>query len=62
MTLDGGSHRWLGYFCYKENYQGCTRNFLLRMIIHDSRKFVEEKCNINSAKNFPILMNINVIG
>ena len=21
------------YFCYKENYQGCTRNFLLRMII-----------------------------
>ena len=30
--------------------------------MYDSRKFMKEKCNINSAKKFPILMNIDVIG
>ena len=52
------------YFCYKENYQGCTRNFLLMMIILLCMipGNLCRECVILIMLHFPILMNIDDIG
>ena len=64
QVVTGIKKMFVIYFCYKENYKGCTRNFLLRMIILlcmiPGNLWRESVILI--ILHFSILMNIDDIG